>query len=109
MTCVLYDISVLGTARRWPLMKTGVYRVVERLARSLAREDLYLRFCAGFGNVTDCHAYLMGEEHLSPVHLSRSSNFLPRLIDRMETAKIRLSRLRSPVYSSLLSNPNTGS
>ncbi len=48
MPKVLYDISVLGVAQRNERARTGIFRVVERLAYGLAAaEDCDLTFCAG--------------------------------------------------------------
>lgn len=48
MPKVLYDISVLGVAQRNMRARTGIFRVVERLAHGLAAaEDCELTFCAG--------------------------------------------------------------
>jgi len=45
---VLFDISVLGMGHYMPAARTGVFRVVENLARGLAqREDVSLLSCAG--------------------------------------------------------------
>ncbi len=47
---VLYDLSVLGAAKRSERARTGVYRVVENVARYLARREDIELFWGGFGN-----------------------------------------------------------
>jgi glycosyltransferase involved in cell wall biosynthesis len=44
---VLYDVAVLGLGHRWEKARTGVFRVVDNVARELARNpEVDLHFCA---------------------------------------------------------------
>jgi glycosyltransferase involved in cell wall biosynthesis len=54
---VLYDISILGRSRRDPRARTGIFRVVERVARGLAASPACeLTFAA-------CHDFLAAVEY----------------------------------------------
>ena len=63
---VLYDISVLGLGELYESSRTGVYRVVEHLARGLAAStEIKLAFCATQASteaspetITGCRQYL---------------------------------------------------
>lgn len=72
---VLYDISVLGLAHNDQTSRTGVFRVVEHIARGLAASpDIELHFCsiqhlseAAPHTMDGCRAYLAGQPDLSQV------------------------------------------
>lgn len=72
---VIYDISVLAHAQRDPKARTGVFRVVDNIARGLADSDqVSLRFCTAEG-VNEPVDFLAGDAQLSrcrpcPLHVS---------------------------------------
>ncbi|MCT7982337.1 glycosyltransferase [Laspinema sp. A4] len=72
---ILYDISVLGLGHYYPLAKTGVFRVVEKIATGLlASSEIDLKFCAVESPRTFqwCQNYLLGHPLLQNVTLSQS-------------------------------------
>ncbi|MEM9542563.1 MAG: glycosyltransferase family 1 protein [Cyanobacteria bacterium P01_E01_bin.42] len=116
---VLYDISVLGCAQTNPLARTGVYRVVENVARGLkALEECELSFCEtlSFPVLQGCLAYLESNLEFRNIPLIHS-NFLihfylkykdlERLVDnRIMTSNtvddtLKLSATANNLYQSL--------
>ncbi len=93
---VIYDISVLALAQRDPKARTGVFRVVDNIARGLAgSEQVNLRFCIAEG-INEPIDFLAGDAQLSAVDLalSASARFRLRLYhqiygltDRIATAQ----------------------
>ncbi len=78
---VIYDISVLALAQRDPRARTGVFRVVDNIARSLADSDqVNLSFCIAEG-IYEPVDFLAGDAQLSHVDLaiSASASFRLRL------------------------------
>lgn len=86
---VLYDISVLGVGYRLPAARTGIFRVVERVANGLAAfSECELTLCApqSLHTWTDAHDYLSAHPVLGNVpmvHPGRSRQW-----ERALTGKI---------------------
>ena len=81
---VLYDISILG-GHSVPRYRTGIYRVVENLARGLAASpECNLTFCIG-PSVDACFVHLNEDAELGlvPFALSTSSRIRRRLHQRI--------------------------
>lgn len=93
---VIYDISVLAQAQRHPKARTGVFRVVDNVARGLAAShELNVRFCIAEG-VNDPVDFLARDAQLKDVDLalSASAHFrlrlyrqIHRLTDRVDTVE----------------------
>ena len=72
---VLYDVTVLGHAQRDPWQRTGVFRVVDEVARRLAKEEKCdLTFCCAVnpGAKDDALAYIEEDPELNQVPFLRS-------------------------------------
>ncbi len=73
---VLYDISVLGIAHQKAMARTGVFRVVENLARGLwEAPECQLYFCSTIGNLvsTQCQDYLSQHPQFNQITLQPAS------------------------------------
>lgn len=91
-TRVLYDISVLGQGHYDSRARTGIYRVIEELARGLARSpEVDLRFCASRGNLFQCGEYLKTHPEFSNCQFGMSA--MQRLIAGLDSL-IRQMTLR---------------
>lgn len=100
---VIYDISVLAQAQRNPKARTGVFRVVDNVARGLANsQELNVRFCVAEG-VNDPVDFLAGDVQLKDIDLALSASarfrlhlyrHIYRLTDRVATVEPGM-RLRS--------------
>ncbi len=85
---ILYDISVLGLGHSDPSWRTGIFRVVERLAFSLLKAgECDLRFCAG-------------ESFELLLHSADYLETAPELSGRRVAAPFG-TRLRAPVHRAL--------
>jgi len=83
---VLYDIAVLGLGHHQERSRTGVFRVVENVARELARDpQLNLEFCASNYTVW-CEAYLRAATLLSGIPLM--SGAVRMALDKLELGLI---------------------
>jgi len=81
---VLYDISVLGQGHFDPRARTGIFRVIEELARGLARSpELDMRFCASRGNYFQCGEYLITHPEFSNRPFEMSA--MQRLISGLDS------------------------
>jgi glycosyltransferase involved in cell wall biosynthesis len=93
---VIYDISVLAHAQRDPKARTGVFRVVDNVARGLVdSHEVDVRFCVAEG-VNDPVDFLASDAQLKDVALalSASTRFrlrlyrqIHRLTDRVGTVE----------------------
>lgn len=75
---ILYDISVLGLGNFSPRARTGVFRVIENVARELVSQpDCNLIFCASndFNSIQSSLFYLNGNACFSAIPFSKPLNF----------------------------------
>ncbi len=89
---VIYDISVLAQAQRYPKARTGVFRVVDNVARGLAASgECRLRFCVA-ERINEPVDFLARDPQLRTVDLalSRSARFKLRLNSRIHGLTDRL-------------------
>lgn len=98
---VIYDISVLAQARRYVNARTGIFRVVDNVARGLAASaELDLKFCVSEGT-NDPVGFLSADLELGGVGLavSASTRFSLSLYSHVHRLTDRLSSGSSGVSS----------
>jgi glycosyltransferase involved in cell wall biosynthesis len=100
---VIYDISVLAQARRYPQARTGIFRVADNVARALVasgESDLHLSFCVAEG-IEQPVGFLAGDPRLRGVGLSIAPRlrFKLGLYDRIDSLSDRLAAARSPLQT----------
>ena len=75
---ILYDISVMGSALKNNKSRTGVFRVVESLARELIKnEDIELIFCSNnnLNSIRDCLIFLESSNEFKNVRFLYPSQY----------------------------------
>ncbi|HEY7785970.1 MAG TPA: glycosyltransferase family 1 protein [Pyrinomonadaceae bacterium] len=110
---VIYDVSVLAQAQRYPKARTGVFRVVDNVARGLASSpECNLHFCVS-ESINEPIEFLSRDAQLRDVDLALSNsarlkltlyNQIHKLTDRVELAPSAMSATmfktaRKGVYS----------
>lgn len=64
---LIYDISVFGLAHYHERARTGVFRVVNNIAKGICcSRDLDIRFCSSQGNDQECLDFLDAHEDFTP-------------------------------------------
>ena len=96
---ILYDISVLGQSHFDPRARSGIFRVIEELARGLAySQEIELRFCASTSNYFQCAEYLRSHPGLLKCAFEMSP--MQRLILKIDSLVDRVTeRLKDNVSS----------
>ncbi len=110
---ILYDISVLGMGHYQARAKTGIFRVVENIARGLAEsEECRLSFCSSHSlfNLNQTIDYLEANPAFenvplilphSPKNIYKNIKGAIKKINRQPEVGFRLKVLRRSLYYSL--------
>jgi glycosyltransferase involved in cell wall biosynthesis len=110
---VLYDITVLGAAHRDNGMRTGIFRVADRIARRLVRSkrcEVVLCGPSDIEGINACESYLRGDKELAGARIADPGwrrwvrAWHPRLIRRLRrlgSMEIPPLRKRSPVHGQI--------
>ena len=74
---IIYDISVLGSGHYNNRARTGIFRVVENIARGLAETKEHgIAFCAIGNNLEQCLGYLKANPYLERIPLSYNQKYI---------------------------------
>lgn len=91
---VLFDISILGAWNSTTHSRTGIFRVVENLARGLDESEVIkTTFCSSQNNICDCLKYMDSSTFKFKSALSKQSNLLSLLYDSVEPLRFEIAKL----------------
>lgn len=90
---VLYDISVLGLGHVLPLVRTGIFRVVEHGAMGMvAASNCEVNYCASQSNYLQCNQYLAAHPELFSAEINVPNDPISRFYAYIEPSRVKVHK-----------------